>query len=147
MAERASWSTDGHVVLRRETLKSLRRLRGHSQEQVALECAELGLCVSIASLKRAERSASVLYRTARDLARFYEVELAELIELPAPTTGASAAGTATQAPVASRRSLVGLHCRLVGGTAETDWLARAALDADAQRAMGREMAQRRGLPG
>ena len=129
MAERASWSTDGHVVLRRETLKSLRRLRGHSQEQVALECAELGLCVSIASLKRAERSASVLYRTARDLARFYEVELAELIELPAPTTGASAAGTATQAPVASRRSLVGLHCRLVGGTAETDWLARAAQDA------------------
>ncbi|MGD9834174.1 MAG: AAA family ATPase [Piscinibacter sp.] len=117
------------MVLRRETLKSLRRLRGQSQEQVALECAERGLCVSIASLKRAERSASVLYRTARDLARFYDVELAALIEPQESAAQQPPPAAAPGAPTASRRTLVALQCRMVGDMPEGDWLAREVEDA------------------
>ena len=69
---------DGRVVLSKEELKSLRRRLGASQEKVAFLCAEQGLCVSIASLKRAETSKNVLYRTARDLARFYNVSVEQL---------------------------------------------------------------------
>ena len=69
---------DGRVVLCKDQLKSLRRHLGASQEKVAFLCAERGLCVSIASLKRAETSKNVLYRTARDLARFYGVAVDQL---------------------------------------------------------------------
>ncbi|MCC5884790.1 MAG: hypothetical protein JJU25_19395 [Halomonas sp.] len=36
------------------------------------------MCVSIASIKRAERGKAVLYRTAHHLAEIYEVEVEEL---------------------------------------------------------------------
>ncbi|MBB3169528.1 helix-turn-helix domain-containing protein [Simiduia aestuariiviva] len=69
---------DGRVTLDRSRLKALRKQCGLSQEQVALACAEQGLYVSIASLKRAETNNNVLYRTARDLASFYQVALESL---------------------------------------------------------------------
>ncbi len=69
---------DGRVVLCKDQLKTLRRSLGASQEKVAFLCAERGLCVSISSLKRAETSKNVLYRTARDLARFYDVAVEQL---------------------------------------------------------------------
>lgn len=71
---------DGRITLDRSLLKALRKQRGLSQEQVALECAERGLYVSIASLKRAETTKNVLYRTARDLASFYQVDVRDLIQ-------------------------------------------------------------------
>jgi tetratricopeptide (TPR) repeat protein/transcriptional regulator with XRE-family HTH domain len=88
------WQVDGRITLCRDRLKAARRQRGLSQEQVALECAERGLCVSIASLKRAETSSSVLYRTARDIARFYEVDLPALLpQQTAPPQDAAAVPT------------------------------------------------------
>jgi len=69
---------DGRIVLDKDMLKQLRRSLGASQEKVAFLCAEQGLCVSVASLKRAETSKNILYRTARDIARFYEVAVESL---------------------------------------------------------------------
>ena len=72
-------ASDGKITLNRERLKSLRRTLGISQEQLAFQCAEQGLCVSVASIKRAETSKNILYRTARDIARFYQLTVEELI--------------------------------------------------------------------
>jgi predicted ATPase len=75
-----SVSNDGRVVLRKDYLKALRRELGASQEKVAFLCADQGLCVSVASLKRAETSKNVLYRTAKDLAIFYQIDVSKLID-------------------------------------------------------------------
>jgi len=42
-------------------------------------CAEKRLCVSIASIKRAETANNILYRTARDIAIFFYVDLSCLV--------------------------------------------------------------------
>lgn len=76
---------DGRITLCPNTLKTLRRERGISQEKMAFLCAEKGLCVSVASLKRAETSKNVLYRTARDISRFYEVDVSNLIDVEETT--------------------------------------------------------------
>ena len=64
------------------SLKSLRQMRGLSQDAVAELCVDTRLCLSIASIKRAEAGKAVLYRTARHFAIFYCTDLGSLIKLP-----------------------------------------------------------------
>ncbi|WCM92041.1 AAA family ATPase [Acidovorax sp. NCPPB 2350] len=71
----ASVSSDGRVTLEPQRLKALRLQRGLSQEALATHCFAQRLCVSIASIKRAESGRPVLYRTARHLAQAYGVPL------------------------------------------------------------------------
>lgn len=107
---------DGRVILCKDQLKTLRRSLGASQEKVAFLCAERGLCVSISSLKRAETSKNVLYRTARDLARFYDVAVEQLCgfgsnsgqEVPSPDPAKQSMGV--------ERSFVLLCCELTDTT-------------------------------
>lgn len=83
---------DGRMALAPGRLKSLRLRLGFSQEALAEYCIGRRLCVSIASIKRAESGKSVLYRTARHLAAAYDVTLEEL--LPPGAEGPADAGTA-----------------------------------------------------
>ncbi|ABC31818.1 predicted ATPase [Hahella chejuensis KCTC 2396] len=69
----------GRVRLHRNRLLELRQGLGLSQEQVADECQQQRLYVSVSSLKRAELQRYVLLRTANNLSRFYNVPVEELI--------------------------------------------------------------------
>ncbi|WP_181872879.1 ATP-binding protein [Billgrantia montanilacus] len=69
---------DGRLRLDRERLKQHRKRLGLSQEALAEYCFDRRLCVSIASIKRAESGKAVLYRTARHLAEIYGVEVEAL---------------------------------------------------------------------
>ncbi|WP_220702143.1 AAA family ATPase [Trinickia fusca] len=60
-------------------LKGLRKNLGISQETLAERCFNKQLCVSIASIKRAETGKPVLYRTARHLADIFEVDVRALV--------------------------------------------------------------------
>ncbi|WP_395402997.1 ATP-binding protein [Pseudoduganella sp. UC29_106] len=71
--------SDGRVLLDASLLKKLRKARGLSQEALAELCFHQQLCVSIASIKRAETGKVVLYRTARHLAQVYGVTLESLV--------------------------------------------------------------------
>jgi len=71
--------SDGRVLLDASLLKKLRKARGLSQEALAELCFHQQLCVSIASIKRAETGKVVLYRTARHLAQVYGVTLESLL--------------------------------------------------------------------
>ncbi|WP_332877168.1 AAA family ATPase [Massilia sp. S19_KUP03_FR1] len=73
---------DGKVVLNQHQLKTLRKQLGLSQDGLAQLCMASKLCVSIASIKRAETGKSVLYRTASHLARIYRTGLDELLLAP-----------------------------------------------------------------
>ena|GEM_PF-1554655 len=75
-------NSDGRVALDKGKLKTHRRRLGLSQEQMALQCGEQGLYVSIASLKRAEAERKVLYRTARDISIFFDTPLESLLKEP-----------------------------------------------------------------
>lgn len=88
---------DGRVVLNTAFLKRLRQKRGLSQDALALLCLERHLCLSLASIKRAEAGKSVSYRTARHLAGIFQTELDLLI---APSIAANANLEAS--PVLSR---------------------------------------------
>ncbi|TWI61151.1 putative ATPase [Pseudoduganella lurida] len=89
-------AADGRVLLDAALLKGWRKARGLSQEALAELCFHRQLCVSIASIKRAETGKAVLYRTARHLAEVYDVALEQL--LPAAAASATAgAGTVIQA--------------------------------------------------
>jgi tetratricopeptide (TPR) repeat protein/transcriptional regulator with XRE-family HTH domain len=79
---------DGRVLLDPGVLKGLRKTQGFSQETLADACLDRRLCVSVASIKRAETGKPVLYRTARHLASMFGVEIDALIDKP----GAAAAG-------------------------------------------------------
>ncbi|WP_211443051.1 helix-turn-helix domain-containing protein [Collimonas humicola] len=74
----ASAISDGRIVLDAGLLKGMRKERGISQEALAELCFTKQLCVSIASIKRAETGKPVLYRTARHLATIFGVDLAKL---------------------------------------------------------------------
>jgi tetratricopeptide (TPR) repeat protein/transcriptional regulator with XRE-family HTH domain len=101
---------DGKVILNAENLKALRKQRGLSQDALAALCLEHRLCVSIASIKRAETGKSVLYRTASHLAKIYASDLEALIRpAPAPDSCGSAAETEEQ----EQRSVLGLALALV----------------------------------
>ena len=69
---------NGRLALQHKTLKALRYQCCMSQEEVAAECWRLRIRVSIASLKRAETGKAVLFRTARELAKFYQVPVETL---------------------------------------------------------------------
>ena len=71
--------SDGRAPLDVPHLKVLRQRAGLSQEAVSEGCLEKRLCVSLASIKRAEAGKAVLYRTARHLATFYGVDVSTLI--------------------------------------------------------------------
>ncbi|UGQ46848.1 ATP-binding protein [Massilia endophytica] len=87
-----SATSDGRVLLDAGLLKQLRKRRGLSQESLAELCFSQQLCVSVASIKRAETGKVVLYRTARHLAQVYGMPLEELLgkaspaQAPAPDT-------------------------------------------------------------
>jgi tetratricopeptide (TPR) repeat protein len=106
-------SSDGRVVLRKDVLKSLRRELGASQEKVAFLCADRGLCVSVASLKRAETSKNVLYRTAKDLAKFYQIDVTKLVDQPSQNDSESSAKAEGVTPLMRvQRSFIILGCHL-----------------------------------
>ncbi|NVZ53124.1 AAA family ATPase [Pseudomonas sp. B6002] len=71
--------SDGRVLLDAGLLKGLRKQRGLSQETLAEACLNLHLCVSIASIKRAETGKPVLYRTARHLATAFQIDVEALL--------------------------------------------------------------------
>jgi len=119
-------ATGGRVSLARDVLLNLRRNKGLSQELVALMCAEQRLCVSIASIKRAELGKNILFRTARDIAQFFDVGLDTLIasndDLVVATTPQN-----NQISIASKRDIVVLLCELTHAdddllsNIENDW--------------------------
>lgn len=86
----ASAVSDGRIVLNAGLLKGMRKQRGISQETLAELCFTKQLCVSIASIKRAETGKPVLYRTARHLATIFEVDLGTLVGKPGETGLAAA---------------------------------------------------------
>lgn len=90
---------DGTLQLDPHKLKTLRKELGLSQQSLAQLCLEKRLCVSIASIKRAEAGKPVLYRTARHLANVYDAELNNLLQpacaAPASTGSALPATPAT----------------------------------------------------
>ncbi|WP_054062554.1 ATP-binding protein [Pseudomonas asplenii] len=71
--------SDGRVLLDSGLLKALRKQHGLSQETLAEACLNRHLCVSIASIKRAETGKPVLYRTARHLATAFDVDVSTLL--------------------------------------------------------------------
>jgi transcriptional regulator with XRE-family HTH domain len=70
---------DGSVRLNCARLKALRKSLGMSQEYMAYQCRDNAYCVSLATLKRAEAGHCVYYRTVRELARFYNIPITELL--------------------------------------------------------------------
>lgn len=82
---------DGKVMMNAEALKALRKQHGLSQDALAQLCLRHRLCVSIASIKRAETGKAVLYRTASHLARVYNANLDELIGASSPNATEDAA--------------------------------------------------------
>lgn len=93
---------DGKVVLDAAKLKALRKRRGLSQDSLAQLCMENRLCVSIASIKRAETGKPVLYRTASHLARVYVLPLDDIVASSSP------AGPALPGDLSEQRAVLGL---------------------------------------
>jgi transcriptional regulator with XRE-family HTH domain/tetratricopeptide (TPR) repeat protein len=91
---------DGRVLLDATLLKRLRKSRGLSQEALADLCFQQQLCVSIASIKRAETGKIVLYRTARHLAQVFGVALEELAAEQAASAPAVPAALVLAEPLA-----------------------------------------------
>lgn len=112
-------SRPGRVRLNRERLLKLRQGQGLSQEQVADECRQQGFYVSVSSLKRAELEHHVLLRTAHNLARFYGVDVDDLITGESPeesrfSTGDSAIRTSPLSeglctPTSVSKKIIGLY--------------------------------------
>ncbi|MCG6658009.1 AAA family ATPase [Halomonas campisalis] len=97
---------DGRLRLDRQRLKHHRKQLGLSQEALAEHCFDRRLCVSIASIKRAESGRPVLYRTARHLAEIYGVE----VEALAADAGQDAAAPASEIEdMELERVLIQLH--------------------------------------
>ncbi|CAN7686168.1 AAA family ATPase [Pseudoduganella sp. LjRoot289] len=90
---------DGRVLLDATLLKRLRKTRGLSQEALADLCFQNQLCVSIASIKRAESGKIVLYRTARHLAQVFGVGMDQLTGPQSAPASASAPAAASGAPL------------------------------------------------
>lgn len=76
----------GRVFLVSEILKELRSQKLQSQEEMAFACSDQKIRVSIASIKRAETGKPVIYRVARELARYFDVPVQTLIR-PAEKIG------------------------------------------------------------
>lgn len=72
-------SSTGRVFLVAEILKELRSGKLQSQEEMAFACSDQKIRVSIASIKRAETGKPVIYRVARELARYFNVPVHTLV--------------------------------------------------------------------
>lgn len=71
--------TTGRVFLVTQVLKDLRSQKLQSQEEMAFACSDRKIRVSIASIKRAETGKPVIYRVARELARYFDVPVQKII--------------------------------------------------------------------
>ncbi|OPA86747.1 Cro/Cl family transcriptional regulator [Pseudomonas fluorescens] len=98
LPQQAPTVSDGRVLLDAALLKGLRKQRGLSQETLAEACLNRHLCVSIASIKRAETGKPVLYRTARHLATAFQIDVEALL-----------GHSATRALVEVEQSMTELH--------------------------------------
>lgn len=76
--------TTGRVFLASQILKDLRNDKLQSQEEMAFACVDQKIRVSIASIKRAETGKPVIYRVARELARYFNVPVQHLIRTEPP---------------------------------------------------------------
>lgn len=77
----------GRVHLNSELLRRLRMERCWSQATLAEICFERGIRVSLSSVKRAETGKKVLYRTALEFAKVYQVPVTRLkLDLSIPVT-------------------------------------------------------------
>jgi len=103
-----------------DTLKELRKTLCLSQEDMAYACEQRHLRVSIATIKRAESGKLVSYRTARELAAFFNVELDSLLLAPAVTETEHQLPTQADAP--KKHVLTVLWIRLENNTAVSDVL-------------------------
>ena len=113
-ARKKKLTTGGRVSLNRDALLSLRNEKGLSQEIVAHMCAEQRLCVSIASLKRAETGKNILYRTARDISSFFDVALSDLIDTASnETESLSSSELNGGLAINAKRQIVVLICDLI----------------------------------
>ncbi|EWG97883.1 ATP-binding protein [Halomonas sp. BC04] len=110
---------DGRLRLDRERLKQHRKRLGLSQEALAEHCFDRRLCVSIASIKRAESGKAVLYRTARHLAEIYDVEV-EALSVDAEEVAAVSASDVEE--MESARVLIQLHAVAADESALATWV-------------------------
>lgn len=114
-ASMAALAPAGRVRLNAEVLKARRHQLGLSQEAFALACFERQLCVSIASVKRAETGKSLLLRTARHLAAFHGVPLQALLlpEAAVRSDGRHDTPAPLDEPSSPAAELVSMEGRLV----------------------------------
>ena len=70
---------NGRTPLNPKALKHHRQRLGLSQDKLAEACLDQGYIISISSIKRAELGANVLYRTAKNLAGFYNIPVEQLL--------------------------------------------------------------------
>ncbi|MBD3895017.1 AAA family ATPase [Halomonas sp. ML-15] len=110
---------DGRLRLDRQRLKQHRKRLGLSQEALAEHCFDRRLCVSIASIKRAESGRAVLYRTARHLAEIYGVEV-EALSVDAEEASAGSASDVEETE--SARVLIQLHAMAADQTTLVSWV-------------------------
>ena len=75
-------ASNGRVFLVTEVLKDLRTERLQSQEEMAHACSDGKFRVSIATIKRAETGRAVVFRVARELARYFDVPVRHIIKTP-----------------------------------------------------------------
>ena len=71
----------GRVFLVKDVLKSLRNEKLQTQEEMAEACQQGRFRVSIASIKRAEIGRPVLFRVARELARYFNVPVEQIVKM------------------------------------------------------------------
>ncbi|MEO3711582.1 helix-turn-helix transcriptional regulator [Roseateles flavus] len=82
----------GRVFLVKDVLKSLRNEKLQTQEEMAESCQQGRFRVSIASIKRAEIGRPVLFRVARELARYFNVPVEKIVKMRPVTVAEYLAG-------------------------------------------------------
>lgn len=74
-----------HVLLDRTWLRNLRHTRLMSQQELADDCWQRNIQLSLTTIKRAELGRPVRFRIAREFARYFGIALTDLIQV-GPTT-------------------------------------------------------------
>lgn len=90
----------GRVILDAGLLRQLRQARGLSQEDLASACFRQHIRVSVSTIKRAECGRAVLFRIARELARFFDVPVNRLTGPGAPAVAVPVRGAGRAAELA-----------------------------------------------
>ena len=85
----ASKTQRGRVCLNVYALKTLRAARLQSQDEMANACFDGRFRVSIATLKRAEAGKPVMFRIARELARYFGVPVQLIVQAGPVNAGTS----------------------------------------------------------